>query len=108
MSDNPQVENKPRPRDTIIFAILEERARQDAQWGGPVHDDSHEGLDWVDYVQKQVDLISNYRAYRDKFAIGGEDENWRDRMVKIAALSIAALEAYERKMARGCAGQDVA
>ena len=49
------------------------------------------GRNWIDY-QRQ-------RAVGSAFA--GDRADWRERMVKIAALAVAAIESQDRVMARG-------
>jgi hypothetical protein len=51
------------------------------------HDDSHDELDWQIYIQKQVE---------DAEAADNSDQ-WRNRMVDIGALAIAAIEWADRK-----------
>lgn len=72
--------------DKIADLIAAERQRQMVKWGGPVNDDDHDTFDWLDY-------IDNQRAYWDAEGRISEQEMF----VRIAALSIAALESLERK-----------
>lgn len=65
--------------------ILKERNNQDAQWGGPAHDDTHYSDDWWAYIGYQ------YRRFNDNPAEA------RDRFVKTAALALAAIESLDRK-----------
>ncbi len=77
-----------------IFAEIErERLRQDKKWGGPTHDDTKGVRDWVTCIT----------VYLGK-AVGRESE-WgvdlsfsRIAIVKVAALCVAALESFDRKM----------
>lgn len=61
--------------------VIEERRRQDAQWGGPEHDDDHAAGDWFGFIEKQMMKTTAPR---------------RERFVKIAALAVAAIEALDR------------
>jgi len=83
-------------RERIIDAIDFERLRQDEQWGGPEHDDKHEFMDWFVFIDKQFtrgidaqdicfDSEESKRAYI------------KDKLVKIAALAVAALESMDRQ-----------
>lgn len=63
--------------------VSAERNRQDEQWGGAAHDDTHGAVEWIDCISKQLHRLSN-KAER------------RDRLVKIAALAIAAIESADR------------
>jgi hypothetical protein len=78
----------PKEEGSSVFAeIAAERVRQNAQWGGPEHDDAHGPIDWlqcIDYQHSRA-TVSDYR----------------ERMVKIAALAVAAIESHDRVMARG-------
>lgn len=65
----------------LIMEIETERDDQDEQWGGPDHDDDHDENDWVKYIRKQIDK---------------KDERFRERMIKVAALAVAAIESYDR------------
>lgn len=69
----------------ILAEILEERHKQDVQWGGPAHDRQHSMQDWVAFIDRQLfsaDVADNYELYRQ-------------RMIKIAALSLATIEALD-------------
>lgn len=72
----------------VLQDILAERASQDAQWGGPAHDDEHFIEDWLDFIEKQTQTA--------RVVIDYDDRN--KRLVKIAALAIAALESRRRKV----------
>ena len=73
----------------VVGDVFLERARQDAQWGGPAHDDTHTMGDWLNLIYKQVGMTQT-STERDEAELRG-------RMVKIAALALAALASYERK-----------
>jgi hypothetical protein len=85
------VESRP-----VYAEVLAERAKQDAQWGGPAHDDTHTTDDWMGEVVQQVK-----KAAKDV----GEAEMCgasvppivRARLIKIAALAIAGVESIDRK-----------
>jgi hypothetical protein len=70
---------------TVIGEVMAERNAQDSQWGGPAADDLNIVDDWATYIAKQLSLID--------FNGGGA----KPRLVKIAALAIAAIESIERK-----------
>lgn len=71
----------------VIGDVLTRRDQQDARWGGPEHDDEHDEFDWQEFIRKQV----NQAADADNSNI------WRDRMLDIAALAVAALQWADRK-----------
>ena len=66
--------------------VMAERNRQDAQWGGPEHDDCHSPGEWLQYIDHQKSL-----------ALKKDDAEYRSRMVKIAALALAAIDSNDRK-----------
>lgn len=76
--------------------IKDERRRQDTQWGGPEHDDRHAIDEWLDFIQKQLNEAE---------ALIGADEpdgdmQFRSRLVKVAALAVAAVESLDRLMVK--------
>jgi hypothetical protein len=68
----------------VYQEIQQERERQDGLWGGPEHDDQHTGHDWLGFIESQLERIVDPPSYRE-------------RLVKIAALAVAAVESYYRK-----------
>lgn len=68
----------------VYQEIQREREHQDAQWGGPEHDDQHTGYDWLEFIEYQTGKINDPPSYREG-------------LIKIAALAVAALESYDRK-----------
>lgn len=80
----------------ILFDIIAERVAQDKQWGGPEHDDAHRGVDWLRYINRQSTLACNETLSDDASEVV-DPEGYRARMVKIAALAIAAIESHDRK-----------
>lgn len=73
--------------EKIIEEIRVERAAQDAQWGGPEHDDEHGMEDFGGYILRQLNLCND-----------GRGSDVRERFVKIAALAVAACESYDRTL----------
>lgn len=72
--------------------IEDERERQDAQWGGPEHDDQHSYWDWLDYIERQSVRCQTAGLARNI-------PEMRARLIKIAALSVAAVQSLDRKQA---------
>ena len=73
----------------IYIDIALERNRQDAQWGGPSHDDSHSTRDWAGFVEKQAREMWLKPTFSEA----------RERLVKIAALAVAGIESLDRRRA---------
>lgn len=74
-------------RDLLFGEISRERSKQDAQWGGAIHDDSHEPWEWCAYIGKHNLMADSADTTQD----------YEARMIKIAALAIAAIESSRRK-----------
>lgn len=78
----------------VLVDVLAERKNQDAQWGGPAHDDAHYPIHFAGYVGRQISKAIAYRETNDAAAM-------RARFVKIAALAFAAVESIDRKAEAG-------
>lgn len=80
------------PFTNTILDIEKERIRQDARWGGPERDDTNTEKQWVSlidlYITKAV--IALQTDYVDSL-------DYREELVKVAALAVAAIESYDRK-----------
>ncbi|WP_339064752.1 hypothetical protein [Teredinibacter turnerae] len=68
-------------------AVRAERDKQDAKWGGPEHDDTHDPAEWCLLLVHFATRAVNDRAVPKLF---------RRRLTQIAALAVAALESRER------------
>lgn len=75
----------------IFEEVHKERAAQDLQWGGPMHDDSHSIEDWVGYIIKHASEATHE---------GTRLRDFRRSMVRVASLAVAAIEACDRATAR--------
>jgi hypothetical protein len=81
-----------------ITEIAEERDRQNAQWGGPEHDDTHEPRNWRRYIDIHTVRLGRYDWPPPGTAgVFIPSDDYRQRLVKIAALAVAAMESYDRK-----------
>lgn len=74
----------------VLEAIQDERSKQDLEWGGADHDDLHTTADWFQYIDKQ-------RMLGHVAALNGQEPLCTQRLVKVAALAIAALESLHRR-----------
>lgn len=72
----------------LTLEIIAERARQDARWGGPEHDDQHGLEDFVGFINARTSELA--RGFESA-------EVARKRMIQIAALAVAAVESMDRK-----------
>lgn len=80
--------------DPAIEEIVAERIRQDLQWGGPEHDDGHEAVDWEIILRKHVQRLTRSSAAEPT-------SDYRDRLIKIAAIALAAAQSHDRKAKGG-------
>lgn len=72
--------------------ILSERQRQDTEWGGAEHDDTHTSWDWRDYILEHTEKAmhcwpGSLRA--------------RLRIIEVAALGYAVTDCLTRERERG-------
>lgn len=70
----------------VLEDIMNERARQDAKWGGPEHDDEHTMAEWFSFILARAACPTGYVPKHD-----------RKIAVEMAALAIAAIESFDRK-----------
>lgn len=68
--------------------IAAERIAQDAEHGGPDHDDTHTLVEWQGFISERLPALE-----------GGHSEV-REALVEIAALAVAAIESIDRKEGR--------
>jgi hypothetical protein len=71
---------------TVVVSIVEERERQDAKWGGPDHDDNHSPAEWGSFIREKLVQASKTTSA----------DEYRRRMVQVAALAVAAIESHDR------------
>jgi hypothetical protein len=81
----------------IVAEVIGERERQDAQWGGPEHDDRHLANDWVAIIVRHLGLAADDAAATDP-------ERFRRQLVRVAAVAVAALESFDRTRRPKAAG----
>ena len=83
-------------RTSIYEEIEIERRHQDEKWGGPKHDDKHGIRDWLSfivvYLGKGVDRDADWGR---KMSIS------RYALIQEAALCVAAVEAFDRRVRKG-------
>lgn len=78
---------------SALTDIAAERGRQDRKWGGPKHDDQKSPNDFVQHIE-------DYAGWARVMAGMGSFEKYRRRMIQVAALAVAAVEAADRATAR--------
>ncbi|WP_431284977.1 hypothetical protein ACQW02_09225 [Humitalea sp. 24SJ18S-53] len=75
---------------TVLAEVAAERTRQDAQWGGPAHDDT---LPFNAFIQ----LITDYAGWARAKAREGSTLEARQRLIQVAAIAVAAAESMTRR-----------
>lgn len=80
---------------TVLEDIIKERIKQDAQWGGPSHDDKHDASDFFGFITDQIEKFQVDEQNADVC-----DATYRERMIKIAALAVAAVQSLDRHTQR--------
>jgi hypothetical protein len=76
----------------IFTKIEQEREKQDLQWGGALHDDEHSLEDWIDFIDAQINRAEECESTNLLCA--------RERLIKVAALAVAAIESLDRKISK--------
>lgn len=76
-----------------MFDVVNERAKQDAKFGGPDHDDKRPTYEFVE-------LIHDYSSCARINAGMGNNDKARRLLVQVAALAVAAVESIDRKKSR--------
>ena len=75
-----------RKRSNVYVEIHNERDYQDGKWGIE-NDNQNTPNDWIAYIT----------AWAGKaYSFPSNPENFRKNMVKVAAIAVAAIEAYDR------------
>lgn len=79
----------------VLIQVMGERAAQDAQWGGPDNDDKvNSEADWVSYIENQLGKL--HRSWDLPDGQVPVVDEFRERMLKVAALAVAAIQSFDR------------
>jgi len=70
--------------EQVLTDVRTERGRQEAEWGGQYTDDKNTQSDWLRLIEHQIHQARYHKA------------EFRERMIKIAALAVASVESYDR------------
>ncbi|MDA8230369.1 MAG: hypothetical protein M0006_03430 [Magnetospirillum sp.] len=76
----------------VLGLVADHRYFQDMQWGGPAHDDGHTPIDWELIFGSHIRRLTDYD--------GNPTEDYPARLLKIAAVAVAAYQAWDRAQAR--------
>jgi hypothetical protein len=80
-------------RNNIITEILAERKRQDKIWD----EQNHSPYEWLIILMEEVGEAS--KAALD--TLGVNDLEYREELIHIAAVTIAAIESFDRSLNEG-------
>lgn len=86
------------PTALALIDVWAERVRQDAQWGGPEHDDQHSDYDWWRFRRDFEDKIVHGPVFfASEATVAERAAAQRANLVKIAALAVAQIESLDRR-----------
>lgn len=81
----------------IFDDIRQERISQDHKWGGQAHDDAHTAAEWVGFITAKLGETVKASFYHGTVFRGDTLPLYRRGLVQVAALAVAAIEAYDRE-----------
>lgn len=81
-------------RAMLFMEVEVERAHQDGQWGGLEHDLRHAPETWALLLARHVGRLAGDCIAPDRDPCTFPSD-YRERLVKVAAIAIAALEAHD-------------
>lgn len=92
--------------EPIYQEITAERTRQDALHGGARHDDRHTCTDWVALLVRHLGLAiddgkpgaGTFHGPSNSHSLCENPARYRRQLVRVAAVAVAALEAFDRKV----------
>jgi hypothetical protein len=73
--------------------LKERRDKQDAEHGGPEHDDTHTPGQWVSYIRQ----FAGRAEYQSQFPDDLSRDRYEDNLFDVAALAVAAIQSSRRK-----------
>jgi hypothetical protein len=76
----------------VLLEVQMERNRQDGKWGAE-SDDRYNPLDWHE-------IIADYNGWARRMLCMGSIDKGRRRLIQIAALAVAQVEALDRRFPR--------
>lgn len=82
----------------ILGFVADHRYFQDLQHGGPAHDDTHQPHEWEDLLR--------LHCYRLVDCLMQPNDDYPDRLLKIAAIAVAARQSWERHQARAANAEE--
>jgi len=89
-----QQNQRGRAYDRVVEDIKSERELQDYKWGGPEHDDTHKPEEWQTFIVEHA-----RRAVHAAWGRPAPGDDYRQQMIRVAALAVAAVESEDRRAA---------
>lgn len=77
----------------VIAEVRRERETQDEKWGGADHDDGHDEWTWIALLTKHAG-----RGAPDAGVKWRDRRTFRQQMIRVAALAVAAAEWSDRRV----------
>jgi hypothetical protein len=77
-------------RNEILHEVESACERADGKWGGASSDDALTANEWHD-------LVADYNGWARRMATMGSPDKARKRLVQLAGIAVAAVEAIDRK-----------
>lgn len=77
-----------------LVSVVEERARQDAKWGGPTHDDEHTMGDWALFLCEHLGHFVGMTLSTKSHPWDNSD--LRGEALHVAAVALAIVESIDR------------
>lgn len=75
---------------TVVGDVINERARQDEQWG----EQNHADFPWVAILTEEVGEVAQAALHRH---FGGKACDLRAELIQVAAVAVAFVEAIDRR-----------
>jgi hypothetical protein len=85
----PRLVSDEKHTEMVLGQIALEHTRSLREHGGAVHDDAHTWQEWLGFVREWADKAQSA-------AEAGEGHVYRERLVQIANLAVAALKSVDR------------
>lgn len=77
------------PTALVLLEVAEERSRQDELWG----EQNHTSWQWLAILTEEVGEVA--KAINEN-----QPNDYRDELVQVAAVAVAAVESFDRKYSR--------
>ena len=97
-----QWDYNPALRSLVLQEVSTRCASQDAQWGGPEHDDLHTKSEWLNFINDFL-LRARYGNVTTRGAFTPKEPEvsiaFENHLIDVAALAVQAIQSSRRKRA---------